>query len=80
MRSQQTKWGAEVVQDKLRDVVGWSSMAGKLGALDPVREGEVTGGTIGEVDDGEAGRAFAVFFEDDNGGVFAIGGEGGDFA
>ncbi len=35
---------------------------------------------LGQVHDGEAGRALVVFLEDEQGGVVPVGGEGGDFA
>lgn len=41
MGGQETKWGAEVVEDQFRDVAGAVSMAWELFAFDPVRDAEV---------------------------------------
>lgn len=49
------------------------AVAGEAASFDPVCEGEVEGWAVGEVGDCEAGGALLVFFEDEDGGVFAAG-------
>ena len=74
VRHEQAEGRGEAVQDELRGVRRGVAVAGEAVSVDPVGDAEVEGGAVGEVDDCEACGLFQVFFEDDDGGVFAAGG------
>lgn len=80
MGGEEAQRRAEIVEDEFRRVAGGVAVAGQFLAVDPVGEGEVEGGAVGEVDEGETGGGLLVFFEDHQGRVVSVGGEGGDFA
>ena len=80
MGGKETEWGAEIVEDEFRGVAGGVPVAGQFLAFDPVGDGEVEGGALREVYEGETGGFLLVFFEDHESRVFSVRGEGGDFA
>lgn len=77
---EKTEGSAEVVEYELGHVVCGVTVSGHLLALHPVADGEVEGGPLGEVYDRQSGRAFLVFFQDEEGSVVSVRGEGGDLA
>lgn len=68
---QEAEGGGEVVEDEFGGVGCGVAVAGEAAAFDPVCEGEVEGWAVGEVGDCEACWSLLVFFEDEDGGVFA---------
>ena len=79
MRSEKTKWSAEVVQNQFGPVVCWFAVTSDLFPVYPVADGEVEGRPMREVHDCNARWAFLVFIKNDQSCIVPIRSEFCDF-